>query len=68
MLTNEEKLKIINDRISLYNVTLSHFDNIMNDKIVIDETENMNKETIPHSYEQIQLVLAALEQEKALLI
>jgi hypothetical protein len=68
MLTNEEKLKIINDRINIYKITLSHFDNIMNDKIIVDETENMNKETIPHSYEQIQLVLAALEQERALLI
>lgn len=67
MLTNEEKISVIEEKIKIYKINLSHFEDIMNDRIVIDETENMTKETIPHFYEQIQLILKALEEEKALL-
>ena len=69
---NSGILEIPNAQLNEY--TLSIYDpigklirtqeNILNDKIIIDEAENMTKETIPAAYNNIQSMIQVLELEK----
>lgn len=67
MLTIQEQIDIITSRINAYKLTLSHFDDIMNDKINLDLLENMTKETIPQASQDIKTSIDLLNTQIALL-